>query len=74
MSHRRHEPDVVGVTEVAELSGRTRSAISQWQGLPPAGMPRPTLLAGGPVWDRRAMIEWLESTGRLSSEHRSATL
>ncbi len=55
---------LVGVAEVARMLGLTRQRIHQLK-RDPDGFPQPTVrLATGPVWERSAIEEWAERTGR----------
>lgn len=50
--------DLVGISEVAEIAGMSRSTIRVWRvrgHLPPPI----TELACGPIWHRQAIREWL---------------
>lgn len=58
--------DLVGVAEVADMLGVTRTRVSQLASVP--GFPAPVArLAAGPVWDRKDVEAWAKETGRLSS-------
>lgn len=56
--------DLVGVAEIADMLGVTRTRVSQLAST--AGFPDPVArLAAGPVWHRVDVEKWAEMTGRL---------
>lgn len=56
--------DLVGVAEVADMLGVTRTRVSQLASS--AGFPEPTArLAAGPVWLREDVERWARDTGRV---------
>lgn len=55
-------PDVLGVSEIAELLGVTRQRVLQLCAAP--GFPEPTVLKGAKIWDRTDVLEWMRATGR----------
>ena len=58
-------PELMGVTEVVQLTGIPKQTVSSWASRGVAGLPPFADLAGGPVWRKRDMIAWLLNTGRL---------
>lgn len=65
MSTARKAPDLVGVTEVVDLTGIPKQTVSSWAKRGAAGLPPFADLKGGPVWRRGDMLAWLANTGRL---------
>lgn len=57
-------PDVLGVSEIADMLGLTRQRVLQLCASP--GFPEPTILKGGKIWDRTDVLEWAKRTGRTS--------
>lgn len=60
-------PTVVGLAEIAERLGATRTSVDQWRhkGI----LPEPSWTIGGrPAWDWRKIAKWARSTGRLPEE------
>lgn len=56
--------DLVGVAEVADMLGVTRTRVSQLASV--SGFPEPVArLAAGPVWARDDVERWARETGRL---------
>lgn len=56
--------DLVGVAEIADMLGVTRTRVTQLAKT--YGFPEPVArLAAGPVWQRRDIEEWARGTGRL---------
>lgn len=55
-------PDVLGVSEIADLLGLTRQRVLQLANDPT--FPRPTILKGGKIWDRADVLEWARRTER----------
>jgi predicted DNA-binding transcriptional regulator AlpA len=56
--------DLVGVAEIADLLGVSRTRVSQLANSP--GFPEPAArLAAGPVWERAPIEQWARDTGRL---------
>lgn len=64
MSDRR-PPELMGVTEVVDLTGIPKQTVSSWASRGIAGLPPFADLKGGPVWRTRDIVAWLRSTGRL---------
>lgn len=55
---------LVGLTEVAAMLGVSRQRVHQLT-REDAGFPKPSaVLTAGHVWERRAIEEWAERTGR----------
>ena len=56
-------PHLVGTTEISQMLGVSRQRVTQ---LPTSsGFPEPIArLAAGPIWDREAVEQWAEKTGR----------
>lgn len=51
-------PEVVGVAEVARLAQVSKKTVSSWVARGSAGLPPHTMLASGPVWNRRHIAAW----------------
>lgn len=60
-------PDVVGLSEFAEMAGASPSAVSNWmtrhKDFPPG-----TRLTRGTIWSRPAVVAYLRAHGRLVLE------
>lgn len=56
-------PDVVGVSEIAELLGVSRQWVLKL--CERADFPEPAVLKGAKIWDRNDVIEWARRTGRM---------
>ena len=60
--------DPVGLTEIAELLGRSLNTVKWWssQGM----LPEPVARIGGkvPVWSKREIEKWARKTGRLPAD------
>ena len=60
---RRMMHHLAGVAEVAGMLGVSRQRVSQLAGS--RDFPEPVVtLAAGPVWERKAVEDWAERTGR----------
>lgn len=55
-------PDVLGVSEIADMLGLTRQRVLQLCAEP--DFPEPTILKGGKIWDRADVLEWCRRTER----------
>jgi predicted DNA-binding transcriptional regulator AlpA len=59
-------PTVVGIPEICQRLGVTRSAFDQWRyrnvGFPPAKW----IIGGRPAWDWPDVESWAVETGRLT--------
>ena len=59
--------DLVGVAEIAELAGVSRSAVSNWIKRRPKGFPNPTSKSrAGPMFSRDAIAIWLETNKKIT--------
>lgn len=58
--------ELVGVAEIAELAGVSRSAVSNWIKRRPKGFPAPASESrSGPMYNRDEIATWLESTKKI---------
>lgn len=59
--------DLIGTAEIGELAGVSSAAVTVWRGRHEA-FPAPLVrVRSGPLYSRRAVVAWLEETGRLKS-------
>jgi chromosome partitioning protein len=57
------EPEVLGLSEVAELLGTTRQSVGNWRHRR-EGFPAPIAeLKSGPIWARDAIVDWAKRAG-----------
>ncbi len=60
------DSELVGVAEVAELAGVSRSAVSNWIKRRPKGFPLPANEnRAGPMFRREAIVQWLETSKKI---------
>lgn len=58
--------DPVGIVEICDRLGVTRSAVEAWRSRD-LGFPSPTWTVGGrPAWSWADVVEWARETGRES--------
>lgn len=58
--------DLIGLAEVAQLAGVSRSAVSNWLKRRPKGFPKPASDSrAGPMFDRAEIAVWLEETKKI---------
>ena len=51
--------ELVGISEISDMAGVTRQAVSNWRSRDPS-FPKPLAeLSAGPVWDKKTISEWL---------------
>lgn len=59
-----HPKTLVGLSEIAEISGVTTSAVANWRSRH-VDFPKPiAVLAAGPVFDGARVVHWLEHKGK----------
>jgi len=52
--------DIIGLAEVAKLTGRSKQTVCNWIGRGNQGFPAPlTVLAATKVWDKEQVLVWM---------------
>ncbi len=66
--------NLVGLAEVAEMTGRTKQAVCNWIGRGNQGFPAPVAhLAATKVWDREQVEVWMQGHPELVRAHGDAS-
>ena len=65
MTTARRAPDVIGISEIVDLTGIPKQTVSSWAARGAHGLPPFADLKAGPIWRRADMLAWLANTGRL---------